>query len=45
VSQQARSKWKVYMFKRLALYVHVLMSPFLGVFNGEVSFQGVALWF
>ena len=26
------------------LYVCVLMSPYLGVFNGKVSFQGVVVW-
>jgi hypothetical protein len=43
VSQQAQSKCKVYLFKCLALYVHVLMSHLLGVWICEVPFQGVAL--
>ena len=28
----------------LSYICHVLMSRYLGVFNGEVSFQGVVVW-
>ena len=30
--------------QKLSYMCHVLMSRYLGVFNGEVSFQGVVVW-